>query len=91
MVLVQSADGLPLDDPAFQQPRSPMSSRDCAGVPHVSDVSSPLSADGADQVSADESSALVEFELRGTDEQMADRVEAPLNAVAEAQDAHPEL
>ena len=90
MVLVQSADGLTVGDPAFQQAVADVERR-LAGVPHVSDVSSPLSADGADQVSADESSALIEFKLRGTDEQMADRVEAPLNAVAEAQDAHPKL
>ena len=42
-------------------------------------------------MSADGRSALIEFQLRGTDEQMSDRVEAPLAAVAEAQDAHPEF
>ena len=42
-------------------------------------------------MSDDGRSALIEFQLRGTDEQMSDRVEAPLAAVAEAQDAHPEF
>ena len=43
------------------------------------------------QVSADGRSALVSFELRGDDDQAAERVDATLAAVADAQYAHPDL
>jgi uncharacterized membrane protein YdfJ with MMPL/SSD domain len=90
MVLIQGRDAQGVTEPGFQSAVADVERR-LAGVPHVTDISSPLEASNSGQVSADGRSALVEFELRGTEEQMADRVEAPLAAVAEAQDAHPEL
>jgi len=62
-----------------------------AQVAHVTEIQSPLKTKNSGQLSADGSSALIQFELRGTDEQMVERVEAPLAAVAEAQKAHPEF
>ena len=89
-VLVQSKSGATTDDSQFQAAISDTEQR-LAQVAHVADIESPLKAQNADQVSADGRSALIEFQLRGTDEQMSDRVEAPLAAAAEAQDAHPEF
>ena len=89
-VLVQSKSGATTEDSQFQAAISDTEQR-LAQVAHVADIESPLKAQHADQVSADGRSALIGFQLRGTDEQMSDRVEAPLAATAEAQDAHPEF
>ena len=89
-VLVQSKSGATTNDSQFQAAISDTEQR-LAQVAHVADIESPLKAQHADQVSADGRSALIGFQLRGNDEQMSDRVEAPLAAVAEAQDAHPEF
>ncbi len=88
-VLIQGRDGQTVDDPAFQAAVSDTEQR-LARTAHVAAVESPLQAGNSDLVSADEASALIQFELRGSDEQMSDRVEAPLASVAEAQEAHPE-
>ena len=90
MVLIQSRGGLRVDDPQFRAAVADVERR-LAGVPHVAEISSPVDAKESDQVSADGRSALIEFELRGDDELMSERVEAPLAAVAEAQEAHPAL
>ncbi len=89
-VLVQSKDGATTDDSQFRAAISDTEQR-LAQVAHVAEIESPLKANHSDQISDDGRSALIEFQLRGTDEQMSDRVEAPLAAVAEAQDAHPEF
>ena len=90
LVLIQGSGDLNVDDPEFRAAVADVEGR-LAHVAHVAEISSPLDDEHSDQVSADGRSALVEFELRGTDDQMSDRVEAPLAAVAEAQEAHPEL
>jgi RND superfamily putative drug exporter len=90
LVLIQGSGDLDVDDPQFHAAVADVEGR-LAQVAHVTEISSPLEARHSDQVSADRRSALIEFELRGTDDQMSDRVEAPLAAVAEAQEAHPEL
>ena len=89
-VLVQGEDGQTTTDPQFRAAISDTERR-LSRVAHVSGIESPLKVNNSDLVAADGSAALIQFELRGTDEQMADRVEAPLAAVAAAQGAHPEF
>jgi RND superfamily putative drug exporter len=88
-VLVQGRGGMTPSDPAFRAAVKDTERR-LADVPHVADVKSPLEANNADQVSDDGRSVLIQFDLRGTDDQMSERVEAPLAAVSAAQDVHPE-
>ena len=90
MVLVEGRSGQTIDDPEFRAAVVDVEER-LMGTPHVAEISSPFAAGSSGQVSDDGRSALVEFELRGADEQIADRVEAPLAAVAAAQEANPEL
>ncbi len=90
MVLIQGRGDLSVTDPQFRAAVADVEQR-LAAVKHVAEITSPLKAKNSDQVSADGRSALVEFELRGTDEQMSDRVSSTLASVGEAQDAHPEL
>jgi uncharacterized membrane protein YdfJ with MMPL/SSD domain len=90
MVLIQGRGDLSVTDPQFRAAVADVEQR-LVAVKHVAEIASPLKAKNSDQVSADGRSALVEFELRGTDEQISDRVSSTLASVAEAQDAHPEL
>jgi uncharacterized membrane protein YdfJ with MMPL/SSD domain len=89
-VFIQSRGDLNAGDPEFRAAIGDVESR-LANVPHVAEVKSPLEAGNGDQISADGSAALVTFELRGNDDQTAERVDAAEAAVAEVQDAHPEL
>jgi uncharacterized membrane protein YdfJ with MMPL/SSD domain len=88
-VLVQGRGGITAADPAFRAAVRDTERR-LSQVPHVAAIKSPLKAKNAGQISDDGRSALIQFELRGTDDQMSDRVEAPLGAVAAAQEAHPQ-
>ena len=87
---IQARGDLRAGDPEFQAAIRDVESR-LAHVPHVAELESPLAAGNADQISADRSSALITFEIRGDDEQALERVDAAEAAVAEAQDANPEL
>ena len=58
--------------------------------PGVQKVKSPYAADNAGQISKDGRSALVNFEIRGTDDQTADRIDAVEKSVAAVQSAHPQ-
>jgi RND superfamily putative drug exporter len=88
-VLVQSKNGQSTDDQRFRAAISDTEQR-LSQVAHVADVESPLKAANSGQISDDGHSALIEFKLRGNDEQMTDRVKASLAAVADAQAGHPE-
>jgi anti-anti-sigma factor len=58
---------------------------------YVVEVQSPLEPGNRSQYSEDGRSALLTFELRGDEDQVEERVEPVLAAVARVQDAHPEL
>jgi len=86
-VLIQSDDGT-VDDPALRAAVDETTRR-LEGVPSVAQLSSPASGGG--QISADGRSILIEFEIRGDDEEAEERVDASLAATAAVQRAHPEL
>ncbi len=88
-VLIQTRGDSTVDDPAFRAAVSEVVAR-LSHVEHVTEIESPLTDSNAGQVSADRRSAIVTFELRGGDDAVVDRVEAPLAAVGEVQSAHPE-
>ena len=89
-VLIQAENGQTASDPEFTAAVRDVQQR-LADVPHVARIESPLQAGNESLISADERSALITFELRGSDEQTEERVEGTLDAVAAAQDAHPGL
>ncbi len=89
-VMVQSRGDLRAGDSEFNAAIRDVESR-LAEVAHVAAVESPLAPQHADRISSDGRTALVHFELRGEDDQTAERVDASLAAVSAAQDAHPEL
>ncbi len=86
-VLIQS-DDVTVTDPAFRSAVGEATRR-LDAVPSVAQLSSP--AAGGGQVSGDRHSALIEFEVRGDDEEAEERVEASLAATAAVQRAHPDL
>jgi RND superfamily putative drug exporter len=88
-VLIQS-DSTTVEDPEFQAAIRDVESR-LDGLDHVKELESPLSPANVGQISEGGRSALVFFELRTNDDDAAERVEAPLAAVADAQHAHPQL
>jgi RND superfamily putative drug exporter len=55
----------------------------------VQNVRSPLARGNADQVAKDGRSALVEFEIRGDEDEAVDKIDPVVDAVAAAQRAHP--
>ncbi len=87
VVLVQS-DSQTAGDPGFDAAVSEATRR-LQGLSSVTAVSSP--ATGGGQVSADEHSALVEFQIPGDEEQAEERVDASLAATAATQRRHPGL
>jgi len=87
-VIVQGRDDESAGNASFRAAVEATEQR-LAQVAHVTAIESPLKPGNSDQISADGHSALIQFELRGPDDTMSDRVEAPLAAVAAAQDAHP--
>ena len=89
-VLIQAEDGSTSADPQFTAAVRDVQQR-LADVPHVAEIESPLAAGNESLVSADEKSALITFELRGNEDQLDERVEGTLDAVAAAQASHPGL
>ena len=83
VVLVHS-DELNTGDAAFRSAVEDVSSR-LGKTPYVENVTDPLAKGGT--VSADDHSALVEFEIAGDDTQTAERVDATITAVDAADDA----
>ena len=90
-VLISSRDGSQtVDDASFAAAVTDVETR-LGKSNHVSELSSPLERGNEGQISEDRGSALLTFELLGDDDQAAQRVERTLAAVADAQQAHPEL
>ncbi len=87
VVLVQS-ETLAATDPAFQAAVDEATRR-LGQVASVRDVSSP--ADGGGQVSADEHTALIEFQIAGDKTQAEEKVDASLAATAATQAHNPDL
>src|SRR4051794_505056 len=89
-VLVQARAGQTVDDPAFRA-----AIVDVAGTlrseRYVRAIKSPLVPGNEGQISRDRRSALVNFYIRGDQDQAKDRVAPVLAGVAEVQQRHPEL
>ncbi len=85
-VLVQSR-GLTIADPAFRAAVSDVA-RSVARLPEVQRVRSPLARSNAGQISEDQHSALVQFEIRGDQDTADDRVQPVLNAIDRVQHRH---
>jgi RND superfamily putative drug exporter len=88
-VLVQSRS-LRVGTPAFDSAIADV----IAGVSKVAvvqDVRSPLAPGNAGQISKDRHSALVQFQIRGEQDEAADEIAPVLAAVAAAQQAHPDF
>ena len=88
-VLVESRGALRVEDPAFRAAVLDVQRRVSAD-PNVIELTSPYRP-GSGQVSADDRSALVLFQIKGSKDQAKDRVGAVLDRVAAAQRAHPQL
>src|SRR5947208_408926 len=89
-VLVQARGSLRAEDPAFRAAVADVQRR-VSRNPSVIELTSPYAKGHSGQLSADNRSALVLFQLRGTESQSQKRVEAVLAGVAAAQRAHPQL
>ena len=89
-VLVQGRGRVSANDPRFTAAVAEVARR-VSRFNTVRDVKSPLEPGNRSQVSPDKRSALVTFDLLGDDDQLNDRVEPVLAAVARVQAAHPEL
>ena len=85
-VLVQ-AKGKTISDPAFRAAIADVTTS-VARLPEVRRVRSPLAPGNDGQLSKDEHSALVQFEMRGDQDTADERVQPVLNAVAQAQRRH---
>ncbi|HMJ32442.1 MAG TPA: anti-sigma factor antagonist [Baekduia sp.] len=90
-VLIQAQRrGLTAQDPAFRA-----AVRDVVAqlrrFPTVLDVKSPLTPENEGQISRDQRSALVQFDIRGDSEQAKDRVGPILDAIARIDQRHPQL
>jgi uncharacterized membrane protein YdfJ with MMPL/SSD domain len=88
-VLVQTAKGT-TQDPAFRAAVADVQRR-LQRTPHVEHVKSPFAAGNAGQISRDDRSALVSFQLAGDFDVVNDRVDAPLRTVAAVAADHPGL
>jgi RND superfamily putative drug exporter len=89
-VLIQSRGKLTIQDPEFREAIADVESG-IQGAPYAVALQSPLDKGHGGQISGDNRSALVIFQLLGDRDQVGERVDATLAATAEAQKAHPEL
>jgi RND superfamily putative drug exporter len=90
-VLIQTRGATPTaDDPAFRAAVADVR-RALDGFDDVTDIQTPYTAANAGQISEDRLSALVTFEIRGTDDEAEDRVEPITDAIVEVQARHPAL
>src|SRR3712207_4584620 len=90
-ILVQSRNGsTKATDPAFKAAVADVAKR-LKSTEDVTDVQSPYAKGNEGQISKDGRSALVTFKIPGDDEKAIDRVEPSIDAVAAAQQAHPDL
>jgi uncharacterized membrane protein YdfJ with MMPL/SSD domain len=89
LVLIQS-DTVRATDPGFRAVVDDVQRR-LEQVPYAEDFESPYAAGNAGQISADGRSVLLRFEILGDDTQAQDRVGPALQAINEAQAAHPDF
>jgi len=89
-VLVQGKGSVKIGDPAFAAAVQDVVSR-LKATPNVDKIESPLAKGNEGQLSEDGRSGLITFEIPGDEDQAADRVDATLAAVADAQKANPEV
>jgi len=88
-VLIQSQN-VTANDPSFRAVVADVQHR-LAAAPYTKNFDSPYKSGNADQISADGHSALLRFEIAGTEDQAQDRVGAALDATAAAQTANPDF
>jgi RND superfamily putative drug exporter len=89
-ILIQSRGSLRVTDPQFKAAVTDITTR-LQGDKNLVEINSPLKLGNGGQVSSDEKSALVLFQIRGDKDQAEKRVVPVLSQVAAAQRAHPEL
>ena len=90
-VLIQwRTGGLTVKDPAFRKAIEDVAGR-VARTPHSASVQSPLAKGNGGQISGDSRSALLKFQIKGSQSKARHRVGAFLSQVAAAQRVHPEL
>jgi anti-anti-sigma factor len=89
-VLIQGREGVTARDPQFLDAVRDVN-RELARFDTVREIQSPLAPGNRGQFSRDGRSALVTFDLAGDKDQVEDRVEPVLAAVARVQETHPEL
>src|SRR6478752_7659974 len=87
MVLIQSSDAT-ATDPEFRAVAVDVE-RKLAALPHTQNFESPLAPANANLISSDGHSALLRFEIAGTNTEASDRVKPAVQAVADVQAAHP--
>src|SRR5206468_2144809 len=88
-VLVQSSTAT-VNDPSFKRTVADVQHR-LSAVQYTKNFDSPYSRGNSDQISADGHSALLRFEIAGTEDQAQDRVGATLDATSAAQAASPDF
>jgi uncharacterized membrane protein YdfJ with MMPL/SSD domain len=88
-VLVQSQNAT-AKDPSFRAVVSNVQRR-LSAAPYTKAFESPYAPGNAGQISADGHSALLRFEIAGTEDEAADRVGATLDATSAAQAANPDF
>jgi RND superfamily putative drug exporter len=89
MVLVQSSK-LTASDTDFEAVVGDAEGR-LKGVPHTGKFESPYSAGNQEQISKDGHSALLRYQIAGTEDQVKERVGPALETVSAVQVAHPEF
>jgi anti-anti-sigma factor len=90
-VLVQASEaGLSVEDRPFQAAIQDVVRR-LRGFSTITDVKSPLAPENRGQISRDQRSVLVQFDIKGDSSTAEDRVDPILNAVAQLDRAHPQL
>lgn len=87
-VVLISSDEVSVTDPAFWPAVDEMTKR-LDEIPAVTEISSPAAAGG--QISENGHAVLIEFQIRGSEEQAEQRVDQTLAATAAVQREHPEL
>ncbi len=87
MVLIQGAHAS-APDPSFKAAVLDVQRR-LEAVPHTQNFESPLNPAHVNQISSDGRSALLRYQIAGTDTEVSDRVKPAIDAVAAAERAHP--
>ena len=89
-ILIQSRGKLTVQDDEFVDAIADVKDG-LLGTPYATAIQSPFDRGHGGQISGDNRSALVIFQLLGDEDQTEERVDASLEATARAQRAHPQL